>query len=152
MKKRKTVLDERQELKLLHIEHYGCWLAYWGLIAVIFIQNTLDQGNLKHLFGELIVLCILSLYLCVSCIKNGIWERKSKPSAKTNVMISTIAAVLLGILWFFKSYYNYHKFFGSIATGIFMFLSTGFLCFATLSFFSHIYKKREEKLEKDEEE
>ena len=101
MKKRKTILDERQELKLLHIEHYGCWLSYWGLVAVIFIQNTLDKGNLKHLFGELIVLFILSLYLCVSCIKNGIWDRKSKPTVKTNVMISTIAATLLGILWFF---------------------------------------------------
>lgn len=152
MKTRKTILDERQELKLLHIEHYGCWLAYWGLVAVIFIQNTLDKGNLKHLFGELIVLFILSLYLCISCIKNGIWDRKSKPTVKTNVMISTIAAMILGILWFFKSYYNYHNFSGSIATGMFMFLSTGFLCLIVLSFFSHIYKKREEKLEAEEEE
>ena len=29
MKLTKTILDERQELKLLNIEHYGCWIAYW---------------------------------------------------------------------------------------------------------------------------
>ena len=46
MKRTKTILDERQELKLLNIE---------------------------HLFGELIVLLCLSIYLLVSCIKNGIW-------------------------------------------------------------------------------
>lgn len=150
MKLTKTILDERQELKLLNIEHYGCWIAYWGLVAVIFIQSALDKGNLEHLFGELIVLLCLSIYLLVSCIKNGIWDRKSKPSVKSNLLISTIAATVSVIFWFLKSYYNYHNFPGSIATGIFIFLSTGFLCLVVLSFFSHIYKKREEKLEKED--
>ena len=31
MKKTKSNLDELQELKLLKIEHNGCWLAFWGI-------------------------------------------------------------------------------------------------------------------------
>lgn len=33
MKKNKSNLDERQELKLLKIEHNGCWFAFWGLVS-----------------------------------------------------------------------------------------------------------------------
>lgn len=152
MKLTKTILDERQELKLLNIEHYGCWIAYWGLVAVIFIQSALDKGSLEHIWGELIVLFCLGIYLLCSCIKNGIWDRKVKPNAKSNLIISILVATILGIFWFLKSYYNYHSFSGSIATGIFMFLSSGFLCLVVLSFFSHIYRKREKKLEDEEDE
>ena len=32
-KKMKNKLDEMQELKMLKIEHNGCWFAFWGLLA-----------------------------------------------------------------------------------------------------------------------
>ena len=37
--KRKNNLDEMQELELLKIEHNGCWIAFWGLIIAIVVQN-----------------------------------------------------------------------------------------------------------------
>lgn len=144
-------LDERQEQKLLQIEHNGCWFAFWGLMAALLIQMALGRG-LSSIIGEWIVFMALALYLSVACMKNGIWDRKLKPNFKTNMIISTIASLVVGVLWFGISYHNYHKLVGSIATGVFMFVLTGALCMAGLSFSSWIYKKRVEKMEMSEDE
>ena len=45
MKKTKSNLDELQELKLLKIEHNGCWLAFWGLLAVILTQIAIGNDS-----------------------------------------------------------------------------------------------------------
>lgn len=52
MKKNKSNLDERQELKLLKIEHNGCWFAFWGLLAVMLVQLLLGNNDAKNLAGE----------------------------------------------------------------------------------------------------
>ena len=100
MKKTKSNLDELQELKLLKIEHNGCWLAFWGLLAVILTQIAIGNDSKQDLSGEWIVFMCLALYLTVGCIRNGIWDRKLKPNFKNNIMASSIAAVVMGILWF----------------------------------------------------
>ena len=146
----KNNLDERQELKLLKIEHNGCWIAFWGLLIAMLIQ-ILGNGGIKNLIGEWIVFMCLAIYLMIGCMKNGIWDRKLKPDFKTNVMISSIAASVMGIIWFFISYRNYHKLIGSIATGVFMFLAIGILCIAAFMVSSKIYKSRVQKLEEIEE-
>lgn len=149
--KKNSNLDERQEQKLLQIEHNGCWFAFWGLMAALIIQMALGC-EWKSMVGEWIVFMSLALYLSIACMKNGIWDRKLKPDFKTNMIVSTIASLVLGVLWFGISYHNYHKIVGSIATGVFMFLFTDALCLAGLSFSSWLYKKRVEKMEMDEEE
>lgn len=101
MKKTKSNLDELQELKLLKIEHNGCWLAFWGLLAVILTQIAIGNDSRQDLAGEWIVFMCLALYLTVGCIRNGIWDRKLKPNFKNNIMASSIAAVVMGILWFY---------------------------------------------------
>ena len=151
MKKTKSNLDELQELKLLKIEHNGCWLAFWGLLAVILTQIAIGNDSKQDLSGEWIVFMCLALYLTVGCIRNGIWDRKLKPNFKNNIMASSIAAVVMGILWFIISYRNYHKLVGSIATGVIMFFSIEILCFLALTLTSKIYKKRLKKLEDDSE-
>ena len=37
--KRTNNLDERQEQVLLRIEHNGCWLAFWGLLAALIAEQ-----------------------------------------------------------------------------------------------------------------
>ena len=147
MKKMKNNLDELQELKLLKIEHNGCWLAFWGLLAAMLIQIAIGNDSRQNLVGEWIIFMCLAAYLTISCIRNGIWDRKLKPNLKTNLAASGIAAAVVGIFWFFISYRNYHKLVGSIATGIIMFLSVGVLCFFALTLSSKFYKKRIQKLE-----
>ena len=65
MKKTKSNLDELQELKLLKIEHNGCWLAFWGLLAVILTQIAIGNDSKQDLSGEWIVFMCLALYLTV---------------------------------------------------------------------------------------
>lgn len=151
MKKKNNNLDERQELKLLHIEHNGCWIAFWGLVVSMLLQLVLGNSSPKNLAGEWIVFMCLAIYLMAGCIKNGIWDRTLKPNFKTNVIASSIAGIIMGITWFFISYRNYHKLIGSIMTGIFMFFSIGILCFIALMIASQIYKKRIKKLEEFDE-
>ena len=43
IRKMKSNLDERQELKLLKIEHNGCWIAFWGIADCN--GNTNDSGE-----------------------------------------------------------------------------------------------------------
>lgn len=147
MKKTKSNLDELQELKLLKIEHNGCWLAFWGLLAVMLIQIAAGNDSRQNLAGEWIVFMCLAAYLTIGCIRNGIWDRKLKPNFKNNIIASAIAAAVMGILWFIISYRNYHKLAGSIATGVIMFLSVGILCLIALTISSRLYKKRLQKLE-----
>ena len=150
IRKMKSNLDERQELKLLKIEHNGCWIAFWGLLIVMLIQMIVGNDSIKNIAGEWVVFMSLVLYLSIDCVRNGIWDRKLKPNFRTNIIASSIAAVLAGIIWFGVSYRNYHKLIGSIATGVIMFVQVEILCLIVLMISSKIYKRRVQKLEEDE--
>ena len=152
MKKVKNNLDEMQEQKLLHIEHNGCWIAFWGLVFSILVQQLLGKGEFKNIAGECIILIILSIYMTAGCVKNGIWDRKLKADNKTNFIASLIGGLVVGGIWFIISYRNYHKFGGSVAVGVFMLILTFVLCFIMISILSAIYKKRKDKLENQDEE
>ena len=149
-RKMKSNLYERQELKLLKIEHNGCWIAFWGLLIVMLIQMIVGNDSIKNIAGEWVVFMSLVLYLSIDCVRNGIWDRKLKPNLRTNIIASSIAAVLAGIIWFGVSYRNYHKLIGSIATGVIMFVQVEIVCLLALMIFSKIYKRRVQKLEEDE--
>ena len=44
---KKNNLDEMQEQALLKIEHNGCWLAFWGLLAVMAIQMVMGVPGMS---------------------------------------------------------------------------------------------------------
>lgn len=144
---KKNNLDERQELKLLKIEHNGCWLAFWGLFIAILIQSVLNNATAKDILGEVSVLICMIVYLLYGCIKNGIWDRRLQPTFKTNSIISVITGILLGIFESIVSYYKYNEISGAIVTGVFIFVSTSILTIVLLSTLSAVYKKRVKKLE-----
>lgn len=147
MKQKKNNLDEMQELKLLKIEHYSCWLAFWGLCAVILAQTALQDVNIPRTFGEFAVLGIMSIYMVAACIKNGIWDRSLQPTPKTNLLVSLLAGGILGVVWFVISYFRYHSFAGSVAIFAVMFLFAAVLCFLTLTVTAALYKKQKRRLE-----
>lgn len=93
---KKSNLDEMQEQALLRIEHTGCWLAFWGLLAAMAIQGILGAG-IRELAGEWIVFMGLCLYLLVSCLRCGIWDRTLKANRKTNLIVSLIAGAAVGV-------------------------------------------------------
>ena len=142
---KKTNLDEMQEQALLKIEHNGCWLAFWGLLAVMAVQTLLRVPG-RQLFGEWIVFMALALYLAAACLRAGIWDRHLQANWKTNVIASLLAAIAAGTLVILSNPYLSepldYVLVGSITAGF-----TFLLCFAALSIFTRLYKKRRSKLD-----
>lgn len=146
--KQKNKLDEMQEQKLLKIEHYGVWLAFWGLLLMIIIQTVASGGNaLLNIAGEFVVFIVLAIYLLAASLKNGIWDRRLAPNLRTNFMISVISGFICGMIIFTVSYINYHNFMVSIGSGFFTMMFTLALTMLALSAAAAVYKKRVTKLE-----
>ncbi len=154
MNRRKNNLDEMQEQKLLKIEHYGVWFTFWGLLAAILVQvilGTDSKSLFRNIAGEWLVFMCLAVYLTVSCLINGIWDRRLKPNIKTNVIASLISAAVCGVIFFASSYYKYARLAGSAAAGIIMFVQVFVLTLGALTVTAFIYKKRVQKLETEGE-
>ena len=144
---KKNNLDEMQEQALLRIEHNGCWLAFWGLLAVMAVQMVMHVPG-SQMLGEWIVFMVLALYLVIACLRKGIWDRHLKANRKTNLIVSLLAAVATGILVTLSNPYLSEPLDYVLVAGI----SGGFtflLCFAALSISMKLYKKRREKLEQE---
>lgn len=144
---KKSNLDEMQEQELLKIEHTGCWLAYWGLLAVMVIQMVLRVPG-AQILGEWIIFIVLSLYICIACMRKGIWDRRLKANQKTNLVISLLAAIAVTILVVLTNPYLSEPLDYVLTAGI----TGGFtfaLCFATLSVCVKLYNKRREKLDQE---
>lgn len=146
-------LDERQEQILLKLEHNTCWIAYWGLLAAMLMQVLLYGFDPARLAGEWCVFMVMCVYLLYTCLKNGIWDRRLKPDLKTNIIVSAIAAIVLGIVTAVAicsridaEVLDYVLTFGG--TTVFTFT----LCFIFISITARSYKKKQEKLEAETEE
>ena len=123
MKKLTTNLDERQENLLLHIEKNGCWIAFWVLIASIFLQQTF-----------------------------GIRDRHLKADSKTNLLTSIIAATLASTAFILVNYSRFKNTSLILTIFAVIFLCVLIVCFLTLSVLLFIYKKKIEILENEYEE
>lgn len=151
-KKRKNKLDERQEQQLLQIEHNGFWLAFWGLAIAYIVQVFIYGAEQQEVFtGEFVIFLCIALYMVVSCIRYGIWDRKIAPSPKTNLFCSGIAGIISAIFYFVDSYHDYHAFWGAVATGVYMLFFVAVVCFVALSFATFLYRRRVDVLENEEE-
>lgn len=140
-------LDEMQEQELLKIEHYGCWLAFWGLLAVMAVQMVMHVPG-EQLLGEWSVFIVLALYLCVACLRKGIWDRRLKADWKRNLIISLLAAIAVGILVILSNPYLSEPVDYVLVAGI----TIGFtfvLSFVALSVCTKLYRNRRNKLDKE---
>ena len=146
---KKSNLDEMQEQALLQVEHNGCWLAFWGLLAAMAIQIIAFRDlDFRMLAGEWIVFMALALYLSFACMKNGIWDRRLKADPKTNFLISLIAGVVFGLIMFVTVWRRVPgKPVGSAAAGLFSCLMVFALCFLALSISARSYRKKQQMLE-----
>lgn len=144
---KKSNLDEMQEQALLKIEHNGCWLAFWGLLAAMALQMMMRVPG-RQMLGEWIVFMALSLYIVIACLRKGIWDRHLKANWKTNLIVSLLAAVATGILVTLSNPYLSEPLDYVLVAG----LTGGFtfvLCFAALSVCTKLYRNRRNKLEKE---
>ena len=146
--KRKSNLDEMQEQELLKIEHNGCWLAFWGLLIAMIVQSF-AYGNMdyKTLAGEWIVFMVLALYLAFACVRRGIWDRKLAMNTKTNLIVSAIAGIVMGIFNAVMVFKNFHKPVGTIVAAAIVAVITSVICFAVLSIMMKQTQKRKAAME-----
>ena len=144
---KKSNLDEMQEQALLKIEHNGCWLAFWGLLAAMALQMMMRVPG-RQMLGEWIVFMALSLYIVIACLRKGIWDRHLKANWKTNLIVSLLAAVATGIFVILSNPYLSEPLDYVLVAG----LTGGFtfvLCFAALSVCTKLYRNRRNKLDKE---
>ena len=152
-KKKKNKLDEMQEQKMLRIEHNGCWFAFWGLAAVLFIQVIIygyGGDSWRYMAGEWIVFMCLAIYIVIDCLRNGIWDRHLSPTPIINLCASMISGIAVCIMNFAASYRNYHTLVEAVFGGIIMGIMTFALCFAALTLGTSIYKKRVAHMEQED--
>ncbi len=150
MEKNKNILDERQEQTLLRIEHRGCWLAFWGLLAVMIVQSIFLDSDFRNLAGECIVFMALALYIAVGCIRQGIWDRRLKPDTPSNLIVSLVAALASGVLNFISIARRFPGRTAGAAAAGFVYAAIAFtICFAVLQFTADRFRKRQAKLEEE---
>ena len=145
---KKNNLDEMQEQELLKIEHNGCWLAFWGLLIAMIVQSfAFGSMNFKPLAGEWIVFMILALYLAFACVRKGIWDRKLAMNTKTNLIISAVAGVVMGLFNAVMVFRNYHKPVGTAAAAGIAAVITFIICFVALTFMMKQTQKRKASMD-----
>ena len=148
--KKKNNLDEMQEQNLLYVESGGCWLCFWGLLILMAGQMIIYgmEDIVGRVAGEWIMFMCLNVYMVYGCLKNGIWDRRLKPNIKTNLVISAIGALALGILVMILAIKNKPGQIGlCVSTGLIVGVITFALCLVFLELGGFIYRKRVDKLE-----
>ena len=118
MKLRKSNLDEQQERKLLEIESRGCWLAFWGLLVALIVETVVMTKDLRAIIGEWVLFMGLALYLAISCMRAGIWDRRADMSRRTRLLFSLAAGICAGLFLFAFTFTRYQRLIGSLCTGV----------------------------------
>ena len=145
---KKSNLDEMQEQALLHIEHNGCHLAFWALLAAMTAESLLGFEP-KAMAGEWIVFMVLAAYLMADCLRHGIWDRRLKANGKTNLVASLIAGAAVGIYNMLMVHRIATEPLDYVIAGGISGVCTFLLCLAALSISTALYKKRRKKLEQE---
>ena len=148
-------LDEQQEFTLRGIESHAFWYMYWALFVSIIVQIFMYgfADCLKYIASEWIIFMCISLYMSVQCIRNGIWDRKLKANTSSNAVISIVAGLFTGVVFFVLKMNEYpDKIVGCVASGVFMGGVVLVLAFLALELTRKAYQKRMETLEQEPEE
>ena len=145
MKLKKSNLDEQQERKLLEIESRGCWLAFWGLLLVLTVESVVIEDS-RAIIGEWLLFMGLALYLGISCIRAGIWDRRMDMSRKTCVLVSLAAALCTAVFVFGFLFVRTHKPVGSLCAGAIAGAITFVICYLALRLAAKATQKRQAEL------
>ena len=117
-------------------------------MAVQLVIYGYDVNGMKAMIGEWIVFMILAAYISIGCLKHNIWDRRLKADSKTNVIVSLLAGLGVGVLNVIIKVREYpDKIAGSIATGVFMGVFTFILCLILMEISAGKYRKDKKKLE-----
>lgn len=140
LKHKKPVLDEREMLEMYRVDHFGMWLMY-GLLCAVIVFQLLAGAEMKQMAGELAVLMISSVAMVIANLRNGIWDTTSRPSIRGNAGYALGAGVCVSVMLLAKS----GNMFSSLAAG----LCTALLVFIVLTVLMRYMLKKQAKQEKE---
>jgi uncharacterized membrane protein len=151
MKKIKKVVDERQELEILKVEHLGFWIMFWLLFISIIVKTTMGMP-FKQFGVEFGVFMIGCIFTIIASLRKGAWDAYTKPCIKTYLLYSIAGTIIVGILFGVTRYLTMDYFRNNIqhliiATCIFS-LSIFVLVFIALYLTGQYAIKRQKQLEK----
>ncbi|MDO4974013.1 MAG: hypothetical protein Q4E38_07380 [Eubacteriales bacterium] len=147
---KKSNLDEMQEQQLLKIEHNGYWFCFTGLLVAIAVQTILSD-DWKTVAGEWVVFMLANLYVMIGCMRAGIWDRRLRADARTNLVISLVAGLVMATIWFFVIERRSGNVRISLGGAAITFVLVAVLCFAALQLSAAAMKKRQAKLNAEPE-
>ncbi len=105
--KLKKVVDERQELEMLKVEHIGFWVMFWGLLVSIIWQSFFMEATLQQLGAEWIIFMAACVISMIGYVKKGQWDYYSEPSVKSYFLYSSATAVIFGVVFGISRYFKY---------------------------------------------
>jgi hypothetical protein len=152
MKQFKKIIDEREELELLRIEHVWFWLLFWGLFISILVQSLFMNASFAQFGPEWILFMLGCFGLGFSCLKRGLWDYYTTPSLKTYFFASSIAAVVVGLIFGIAKYKTYevfrHDIFGMLLPSVLIYSGSIFvLCFGAMFAVGQLTLRKRRKLE-----
>ena len=145
MKRRKSNLDGQQERKLLEIESRGCWMAFWGLVIALFVEALVIR-DVRAIAGEWILFMGLAVYLTVSCIRAGIWDRRMDMSRKTILTISVIVGLCIAVFLFGFTFLRHQRLVGALGFAAIWGIGAIVLCYLVLLLAARATQKRHDRL------
>lgn len=150
----KKIIDERQEMDMLKVEHIGFWVMFWGLLGAIIIQTILYPADLKKIVGEMIIFIIGCIVVLIGYIRKGVWDYYTEPTVRNYIIYSVIGTIIFTIIDIISKYKNIDYFKNNniknllIASGI-TGLSMFVVVFIALFICGTCVTKRRKKLEKE---
>lgn len=151
MKRIKKVVDERQELELLRIEHMVFWIVFWLLLASVIVQTMFMDVPFFQVLPEFAIFMVCCVGFLIGAVKKGQWDFYTRPTVKTYVLTSLIGSAVFGILFGISVYvrdpgsWDGHIWLIVLLTGamiVFLFA----LIFALSALVGHMVKKKQERL------
>lgn len=103
----------------------------------------------SSLLGEWIIFMVLCVYALVSCLRHGLWDRNLKPNLKTNLLVSILPGLAVGVFDILLFRANETEPLDYLLIGAIPALITFVLCFGALTVCSALYKKRRRKLDQE---
>ncbi len=154
MFKFKKVVDERQELELLKIEHFGFWFLFCMLLTSIIVQSTFMNAPFKQYAAEFFIFMAGCIVFLIGCIKRGQWDYYTKPTMKTYLITSLIGSFGFSMVMGIAKYNSYEILRNNILTMLlplimimmfFMFI----LIFVTCLIIGKLVIRKQQQLEKE---
>ena len=140
LKRKKTVLDERELQEMYQAEHFGLWVMYGLLCAAIVVQMFMGAA-LSQMAGELVVLILSSVAMVIANVRHGIWDTDSRPSIRGNAGYSLGAGVCVAVLQTAMK--------GNLSAALLTGVCTALLVFAALTVLMRYMMRRQAKQEKE---